>query len=148
MPSPTSRTRPTSRESGPTSKPLISSLMTETISPTFNAMAAPLDELVLDRLQARPDAGVVDPVAHPHDQSAQDVRVHGFVQNRLPAADGADVADQPLAFRVGQGDGGADVYRHLAVPSFVQVMERRHDRPQHLEPFVVVEYPQEVDERL
>src|SRR5262245_27261963 len=112
MPSPTSSTRPTSRAliaSLPVL--LISSEITETISPTLNAMTAPLDQLVPDRLQPRADAGVVDPVADADHQPAQQVGVDGFLEHRLELADGADVLLDAPAFLVRQRHRRADVDR-------------------------------------
>src|SRR3954453_23803414 len=84
MPSPTSSTWPTSREARPPLNCVISRSRTEVISATFSDdMTAPLDELAAHRLQAGADARVVHPVPHPDDQPAQDVRIDGFVENRL-----------------------------------------------------------------
>src|SRR5262245_11895919 len=102
MPSPTSRTLPPSWAWTPTRVPLISSLITETISPILNGMAAPLDEVVPNGLDARAHAGVVDPVPDAHDHPGQQARVDRFVEDRLGFGDILQVAVQPATFLVGQ----------------------------------------------
>src|SRR2546421_5919596 len=83
MPSPTSSTRPTLRASMPAFELSISLARTETISLTFNAITAPLDELVADRAQPGAHAGVVAPVADLDRQPAQEVGAHRLVQDGL-----------------------------------------------------------------
>src|SRR5262245_30775379 len=102
MPSPTSRTVPVSRASMPARAPSISREITETISSTLNAMAAPLDELVADLAQAGADAGVVDPVVDADDQAPEDGRVYRLLEDRHEVPHGADVGPQPVALGVGQ----------------------------------------------
>src|SRR5947208_3158145 len=113
IPSPTSSTVPTSRASMPVVTFLICSLITETISSTLNAMAAPLHQLTPHGLDARADAGVVDPVVYPDDQAPEDVGIDGLVQDRLPVAQRPDVVDQPLPLLVVQRHGGADMHGEL-----------------------------------
>src|SRR5438045_866289 len=103
MPSPTSRTRPTSWAWTPVCVSLISLSITETISPTLNGMAAPLDQVVADGLDAGAYAGVVDPVPDAHNHPAQQGRVDRLVEDRLAPGDLLQVAVQPAALVVGQG---------------------------------------------
>src|SRR4051794_31005985 len=96
MPSPTSRTRPTSRDS--TSRPNceICSRRTETISPGLNLITTSLDQLVPDGVEPGADAGVVEPVAHLHDQPAQKVRIDAQLQDGLAPEGLLQLAAQPL----------------------------------------------------
>src|SRR5262249_42881461 len=108
MPSPTSRTRPISRA---TALPLnwsISLRRTETISSALNRMAASLDELFAEYVQAGPHAGVVDPVVYLHHQAAQEFGFDGRVQHGLLAERLTQLTGQALALVVGQGDRRAD----------------------------------------
>src|SRR5215472_9950238 len=123
MPSPTSSTVPVSRASMPVRDWRISCSRTETISSTLNAMAAPLDQLVLHRLEAGADAGVVDPVLDADDQAAEDGGIDGLLEDRLEVGDGADVLAEPVALLVGQGDRRADVDGQPAGLAVVQGAE-------------------------
>src|SRR4051812_8465658 len=105
MPSPTSRTRPTSRASRPDLAPLISRSSTETISSTLNAMTAPLHQLLTDRLQAGTHAGVVDPILDANDDPAQNVGIDGFLEDRLQVRCLLDLRDDAVAFVLGQRHG-------------------------------------------
>src|SRR6478752_5474338 len=83
MPSPISRTRPTSRVSSFWPKPLISSVRTETISLGLNRMTAPRDDLVAQIIQTCANRGVELPVADTHLQPAQELRIDPQVEDRL-----------------------------------------------------------------
>src|SRR3954451_2966769 len=100
MPSPTSRTRPTSWTLSFSLYWSISSRRTETISSGLNRMAASLDKFGPHRLQARADAGVVEEIADPDDQAAEDFGVHLQAQDRLAAERLAELPGQPLAVLV------------------------------------------------
>src|SRR5437588_9901724 len=127
MPSPTSSTRPTSRVSIPVRVCLISSLMTETISSTRNAMTAPLDQLSADLVQPGADAGVIDPVADPDDQPAQEFRLDLFFQQRLDLADRPHVVAQPGPLAVGQRNRRADLDHHAPRAAVVHVLVGKGD---------------------
>src|SRR5437016_3460466 len=143
MPSPTSSTRPVSIASTPVLASWISLEMTETISPTLNAMTAPLDELVPDALEAGAHAGGVDPVADPHDQPAQQAGVQGLLQDRLAARDPLEVMIQPAALLVGQRDRRAHVSVEAVRALLVQHAIGLLDGAQHAEAVVVVEDEEE-----
>src|SRR5437868_2288199 len=83
MPSPTSSTLPTSRESTCARYCAISLDRTDTISSALNLMTASRDELVLNRFQARPQRQVEQPVADLDLQAAEQRRVHRLQQDRL-----------------------------------------------------------------
>src|SRR3954452_1154971 len=102
MPSPTSSTRPTSRDSTVARVPWISPIRMEVISSARNAMTAPLDELVADHVELGTDAGVIDPVADPHDQPAQQFRIYLFFEDRLDLRRRPHVVAQPPPLLVGQ----------------------------------------------
>src|SRR4051794_104254 len=112
MPSPTSSTRPTSRASMAARVPSISFTMTEMISSARNAMTAPLDQLIADHVELGADAGVIDPVADAHDQSAQQFRIHVFFEQRL------DVRPRP----------------HVVAQSPTLIARQRHRRAGHDHP--------------
>src|SRR4051812_18667760 len=148
MPSPTSSTVPVSRASTPVLAPRISCSSTETISSTLNAMTAPLDQLIPDVLQARADAGVVDPVLNADDQAAQDVGVDLLVEDRLDGHHGADVVLDPAPLLVGQGHGRADVDDQAPGLAVVQGAERQGDGREHVQAVVLVEHLEEAHKRV
>src|SRR5437764_2258564 len=120
MPSPTSRTRPTS--STPTSLPYwsISFRRTETISSGLNLMAAALDQLIADDVQLMADAGIVEPVAHLHDHTPEQVGIDLLFQHRLAFGDLAKLVDEPAALVVQQGRRCPHLDAHLVGPLFQQ----------------------------
>src|ERR1700730_6903047 len=85
MPSPTSRTRPTSRVARRAPKFLISSVSTEVISSALNFITASRDDLGANVIEAGADRGVELPVADADLQPAQKRRVHVPHQHRLHA---------------------------------------------------------------
>src|SRR5438552_2600220 len=109
MPSPTSRTRPTSLTSRPVPASLISPLRTETISPALNFMGASLDQVGTDRLQVGPGAAVVQPVGDADDQAADQLGVHGRLDDRLLAQQGADLVLDAVGLALGQRHRGANL---------------------------------------
>src|SRR5947209_8256204 len=109
MPSPTSRTRPTSLTSALAPKLWISPLRTETISSALNLMAASLDEMVPDRVQPRPHAAVVQPVGDAHHQAADQVGVQAGLDDRLLAEHGTDLVLDAVDFALGQRHRRADL---------------------------------------
>src|SRR5436309_1974299 len=134
MPSPTSRTRPTSRDS--TSRPRfrIWSVRTETISPGLNLITASLDELVPNSVDAAAHAGVVQPVAHLHDQPPQEVRLDAQLQDRLALEGLAQLAAQALLVVVVERHGGADLDAHLPGVLLQQLAVGGHDDREQVEP--------------
>src|SRR5437016_1682545 len=72
MPSPTSRTRPTSRVSSCVLYWRISSTSTETISSALNLMTAHLPQLFAQIDESRPHRAVKDPVADAQDHAAHE----------------------------------------------------------------------------
>src|SRR5207249_1208218 len=88
MPSPTSRTRPTSREESFEPYWSISACSTETISSALNLMTTSFDDLVPQSLQPGADRSVVHPVRHAHHHAAEQFRIDrgfedGFLLERL-----------------------------------------------------------------
>src|SRR5579884_1840031 len=104
MPSPTSRTRPTSRVSMPVRYCSISVWRTETISSALNLITASFNELVADLLELRANRGVVNPIAHADHEAANQVRLDSTFEDRLLTQAGAQLLDQLLALIGGQGD--------------------------------------------
>src|SRR5262245_34708883 len=109
MPSPTSSTRPTSWARICSLKPTISRWRTETISSGLNLMIASLHQLLPDPVDARPDAGVVEPVADAQHEPAQQLGIDLRVQQRLALEDRADLLPDALLLVVVEGDCRADV---------------------------------------
>src|SRR5262249_51687229 len=100
MPSPTSRTRPTSRASSAVRYCSISFPITEMISSALNLMAGTLEELVPDIDVLGADGGIVEPVADAHLQAAEHVGIDSLVKDRLAAEQRAELADQTVALGV------------------------------------------------
>src|SRR5437660_488086 len=148
MPSPTSSTLPVSWDWTPVFTPTISCSITETISPTLNVMAAPLDEVVLNGLQPGAHAGVVDPIAHPHHEPTQQARIDGLLEDRLAPRDRLQVVIQFPPFLVGERHGGAHQGAEPMAAPLVQRLVRRGDGAKRVEPAAVVEHHQELDEHL
>src|SRR5437773_12559646 len=83
MPSPTSRTRPTSRASSCPRYCSISVCNTETISSALNLMTASRYKLVPNRLEPGANRGVVQPIAHAHDHATEQLRIDRRLQDRV-----------------------------------------------------------------
>src|SRR3954454_458092 len=82
IPSPTSRTRPTSDRVTSAWNCSISFWMTEVISSALNFMRLPFDQALSELFQAVADRGVIDVVADLHDQAADQGRVDFEFQDR------------------------------------------------------------------
>src|SRR5438874_10802700 len=122
MPSPTSSTRPTSRDSSCWRYWPISCVSTDTISSVLNLdMSAPLDQLFANGLQPRPHRGVVEPVADANDDAAQEGRLDLGRQHRLLVVLGLQLLPQPLALVVRQRRGASHHHAHQAGPLVVQL---------------------------
>src|SRR5262249_40036585 len=106
MPSPISRTWPTSRRSRPPPNSLICRSRTEAISSGLNLMTASLDELLSDGLDTGAHAGVDHLVADADDEAAEQVGVDDDVQDRLALIAVAHAVDDALALVVRQRHGG------------------------------------------
>src|SRR6478609_6416473 len=108
IPSPTSRTLPTSRTSWPPPSPPISRVRTETISSGLNFIAAPRQQLIADGLDPVPDRAVKDLVADLDDHPAQQGLVHLGRDDRVEPGGLADRLPELLGLGVGQRDGRPD----------------------------------------
>src|SRR5580704_14749428 len=115
MPSPTSRTRPSSRATALPRIWSISRVRTETISSALNRMTASLDELFADHVKTGADAGVVDPVVLLYHQSPQQTGVDGGGQYGFLPERGPQLAGQPRPLVVAQGDGGSHAHLHAVL---------------------------------
>src|SRR4051812_33880244 len=104
MPSPTSRTLPTSRTSWPEASPLISRVRTETISSGLNFIAAPRQQLIANGLDPVPDRAVEHPVADLDDHPAQQRLVHLGLNDRVEPRGPANGLLEMLGLLVGQRD--------------------------------------------
>src|SRR5208337_1210437 len=83
MPSPISRTWPTSWTLSFSRYWSISARRTEAISSALNLMAGFLDQLGADGIDLSTNRGIVQVIADPDNQAADQVRVHFFLQDRL-----------------------------------------------------------------
>src|SRR5438093_13471496 len=120
MPSPTSRTRPTSRVSSWVRYCSISRCRTETISSALNLMTAHLPELFAQIEDLGTHRAVEDEVADPQDHAAQELRLDLLVDDRLQAEGAAQVGQQPLGLLDGEGHGGAHLDAEAPPPEVVQ----------------------------
>src|SRR5262249_16406447 len=108
MPSPISRTWPTSRRSRPAPNSLICRSRTEAISSGLNLMTASLDELLSDGLDTGAHAGVDHLIADANDQPAEQLGVDNNVQDRLALVAVAHAIKDALTLIVRQRDGRAN----------------------------------------
>src|SRR5262249_29959691 len=146
MPSPTSRTWPTSPPPRRARKFSISLVNTELISSALNFMTASRYEFTANGFEFPADGGVVDPVADAHHQSAQQVGIDPLLQNRLDLEGLAQLADEPLALVGGQLHRRAHLDADTPGPLVAEVAVGRGDGTQEIEPFVFVEDLEEVEE--
>src|SRR5438552_13466476 len=124
MPSPTSSTRPTSRASSLVRYWSISVWRTETISSALNLMTASLNNLVPDRVEPGAHRGVVEPIADPHDQTAEQLRIGPHVQERLALERFLQFMTQSFALVIGQRCGAVDFDAHSAGSFVAQILGR------------------------
>src|SRR5262245_36727710 len=148
MPSPISSTRPISWASSSGRYCSISAVSTEAISSALNLIAASLHQLVPDVGQAGADGAVVDPVADLDHQAAEQVGIDPRLQDRLPPERGAQLLLEALALVVGQRRGALDADADVSGPLLVEAPVRGQDRPEQVEPFVLVGHEEEVEEKV
>src|SRR5437762_6214696 len=146
MPSPTSRTRPTSRASSLARYWSISVCRTETISSALNLMAASFDDLFPDVLQLGTDRPVIHPVADLHHQAAEQFRIDAGFQDRFLLELLPELLHEALALVVGQWH--RTLYLDAQAPNSLvaQLLRLRQDRTEHSETVVVVQDEEEVEE--
>src|SRR5438128_1233648 len=120
MPSPTSRTRPTSRVSSWVRYCSISRCRTETISSALNLMTAHLPELFAQIEDLGTDRAVEDEVADPQDHAAQELPLDRLVDDGFQLESAAQVGHQPLGLLGSQGHGGVDLDAEAPPPEVVQ----------------------------
>src|SRR5229473_4242372 len=127
MPSPTSSTRPTSRASSWPRYCSISACNTETISSALNLMTASLYELIPNRIKPGSNRGVVEPIADPHDDTAQEVWIDFRLQHGLEFQVRTQLLHQAVGLSVGQGHGRAHLYPSSMGAHVSQHLGRRQD---------------------
>src|SRR3954451_3213676 len=134
IPSPTSRTRPTSVRVTSAWNCSISRWMTEVISSALNFMGLPFDQSSAELFEVAADRGVVDVVADLDDQAADERRVDLVTDDRGGAADQAgQAAAQRLALALVERDGRPYGHRHAvlaAVPEGPGLPGDRRQEPQ------------------
>src|SRR5258707_1065233 len=145
MPSPTSSTRPTSRDTSLERYWSISDCRTETISSALNLMTASLNDLVADRDQPRPDRGVVEPISHLYDQAADQVGIRPHAQHRLLLESLAEFIPQAFLLIVRQRRGGANLHAHPSRPLLVQFLSSLENVAEDVEPLVLIQDQEEVE---
>src|SRR5262249_26886373 len=143
MPSPTSRTRPTSRVSSLARYWSISFVITETISSALNLMTATLHQLFAEHVEPGAHRTVEQPVAHAQDEAAEDAGIDGHVQQRLQFKGSAQVVHQALLLVLGKRHGRAHLDAKTAVTAVVQQDHFPDDGPQQGQTFVFVQDQQE-----
>src|SRR5262249_25107798 len=120
MPSPTSSTRPTSRDSSLVRYWSISVFRTETISSALNLMAAFHQDLVFQLFEPGAHRAVVDPVADLNDHPAQQVGIHFRFEHRLAVNGFTKFAPKLFGLFGEQRRGRQDLNTHTAGPLFEQ----------------------------
>src|SRR5437773_7825177 len=116
MPSPTSRTRPTSRASSCPRYCSISVCNTETISSALNLMTASRYKLVPNRLEPGANRGVVQPIAHAHHHASEQLRIDCRLQNGVELQCLAQLLPQTILLIVGQWHGRAHLHANPLGP--------------------------------
>src|SRR6185503_20176304 len=101
MPSPTSKTRPTSRTSILASNCSISACSTDAISSALNFMDAPVDQLFAKTTEVGLQRAVEDDVADLHDQTSDEVGDDFGLEDRFSSEDGSHTGDDGVLLRVG-----------------------------------------------
>src|SRR6516165_10559388 len=144
MPSPTSRTRPTSPASSREWYSSISFCNTETISLALNLMTASRDNLFANPVQTRTHRGIVEPVAHPDPESAEEIAVYLGLQNRLQVERFPNLLPQAGLLGIGQRHRRLDLDANPGVTFIVQFPIGSKDGPQQIQPILIVEHEEEV----
>src|SRR5579859_836450 len=144
MPSPTSRTRPTSPASSREWYSSISFCKTETISLALNLMTASRDYLMANLFQTRTHRGIIQPVPHPDAQTAQKAGVQlalhdGFKMKGIPNS-----LLQADLLVIWQGYRRLDLDPDSAAALIIQFPVGGQNRPQEIKPFLVVEHQEEM----
>src|SRR5262249_19237561 len=148
MPSPTSSTRPTSLAASCVRYWLISDCNTETISSALNLMAASRDDLVANGFQPLPDRRIIDPIAHADDHAAQEIGIEPGFEQWLLVKTLPELVQQALALIVGQRHDRADLHSHPPGTLIPQIAVGGEDRPNQIQPLVIVQDQQEIHEQL
>src|SRR5262245_37432916 len=148
MPSPTSRTRPTSRTSWRAPRCLSSSRITEAISSGLNFIAAPRQELISDGVDPGPDRAVVDLVADLDDHAAQEVRVEPRDDDRVESGRLPDRLPERLGLLLRERDHRPDGDADPLGPFVEQVAVRGRDVPHQAQPVLGVQYVQEMEHQV
>src|SRR5260370_3878715 len=148
MPSPTSRTRPPSPASSLAWYCSISCCKTETISLALNLMTASRDNLTANHIQTLSHRGIKQPVAHTNAHAAQQGCVNLGLHNRLQVKCFPNPLLQLGFLVIGQGHRRFDLYPDPLAALIVQFPVSRQDRPQQVQPFLVVEHQEEIVKQL
>src|SRR6516165_4068322 len=147
MPSPTSRTRPTSRVSSWVLYCWISSTSTETISSALNLMAAHLPHLFAQIDKLCPHRAVEDPVADADNHAAQQVRLYLLLEDWFQSEGLAEVVLKALLLVLRQGHSTLHQDAEMPPPQVRQVPDFLVDDAKEHQPVVVIEHQQEVHQQ-
>src|SRR5262245_13316918 len=148
MPSPTSSTRPTSCTSSFERYCSISDCRTELISSALNLMTATRKDFVTDGFQSGADGGVQLQVAHANLEAAQKLRIDPCFEPRRPTRGARQLSEEAITLLIRQRCGAGDQHATTAGTLVVQVLKRHQGRTQQLQPVVIVQDQQEVEEKL
>ncbi len=96
----------------------------------------------------RPNRRVIDPVAHAQNQAADQVRIDTGLQDWVLVQTRLQLLAQPFPLVFGQRHSGVDFHADTASTLIPQGPGRGGDRPKKIEPFVVVDYEEEIGEHL
>src|SRR5260370_3385952 len=131
MPSPTSRTRPTSLAWSWLRYWLISLESTETISSALNLMAASFQELVFELVESGPHRAVELPIADTHHETAKQSWIYLFAENWVELENRADIGFEPFTLLIIQRQSGTHLDAHpplLFVQNFLVGIEDRREQ--------------------
>src|SRR6266404_2886034 len=133
MPSPTSSTSPTSRDSSCCRCFSISALITETISPGLNLIVTVHQELSAQAFDLGLHRAVQHAVADLHDHAAEQLGDHALVEDRLQTEIIMQFGHQRGAPVFGQRHGTADLDAQALGPQVVQIAVASIDTAEQFE---------------
>src|SRR5205085_2117794 len=121
MPSPTSRTRPTSRASSLERYWSISVCSTETISSALNLITTSRDDLVPDGFELGTYRMIEHPIADPHHHAADQLGIDFGLQDRLLVKRLAELLAQTFFLITRQGHCTAHEHSHASTTLVAQL---------------------------
>src|SRR5262249_22676848 len=143
MPSPTSRTVPTSLRVTSGENCSISRWMTELISSALNLMGLPFDQSLAKLAEPILHRGIVKLVADLDDQAPDQVGIGRDRHDRRAVDQAGQSWAEGIQLRLVEGDRRADAHGNPPVPLVPEGPGLAEDRPEDAEAAVAVEHPEE-----